>query len=194
MDFPNDSVTKNSPYTVNRRHSGDTSVSEVCGFPIAANQFSVLQASQPAETQCQEQEDVGLVDPRTTRHLRIAANRVDERGNQSDVCSSATVPTYRNTQGILYSGSVVNPVVSGEGSQFFVQNSFSASSSEILTLQTGEPVHYSLGTSAVGHDALYDENVKDVACTLNICNKRIRQCGGRIGRRGDRFIRPLGVH
>ena len=80
MDFPHDSVTQNSPQIVNRRLSGNTSVSEVFGFPIAANQFSILQASQPAETQCQEQEDVGLVDPRTTRHLRIAANRADERG------------------------------------------------------------------------------------------------------------------
>ena len=59
--------------------------------------------------------------------------------------SSATVPTHRNTQGILYSGNVANPVVSGNGSQFVVQNSFSVSSPEILTLQTGEPVHYSLG-------------------------------------------------
>ena len=177
MDFPHDSVTQNCPYTVNRRLSGDTSVSEVFGFPIAANQFSILQASQPAETQCQEQEDVGLVDPRTTRHLRIAANRADERGHQADVCSSATVPTLSNTQGILYSGNVANPVVSGNDSQFFVQNSFSASSPEILTVQTGELVHYSLGIGASDDDALYDENVKDVACTLNFCNKRISQCG-----------------
>ena len=97
MDFPHDSVTQNSPYTVNRRLSGDTSVSEVFGFPIAANQFSNLQVSQPAKTQCQEQEDVGLVDPRTTRHLRIAANRADDRGRQVDVGSSATVPKHRNT-------------------------------------------------------------------------------------------------
>ena len=81
MEFPRDSVTQNRPYTVNRRLSVDTSVSEVYGFPIAANQFSVLQASQPAETQCQEQDDMGLLDPRTTRHLRIAANRADERGS-----------------------------------------------------------------------------------------------------------------
>ena len=58
---------------------------EVFGFPVSSNQFKVLQTSQSAETQCQEQEDVGLVDPRTTRHLRIAANRADERGSQADV-------------------------------------------------------------------------------------------------------------
>ena len=177
MDFPKDSVTKNSPYTVNRRHSGDTSASEVCGFPIAANQFSVLQASQPAETQCQEQEDVGLVDPRTTRHLRRATHKTDDRGSLADVGSSATVSTHRNTQGILYSGSVVNPVVSGNDSLFFVQNSFSASPSEVLNLQSVGHVHYSLGIGASADDALYDKNVKDVACTKNICNKRISNAG-----------------
>ena len=169
MDFPHDSMTQNSPQAVNRRFSGNTSVSEVFGFPVAANQFSILQSSQPAETQCQEQEDVGLVDPRTTRHLRIAAQRADDRGSQADVGSSATVPTHRNTQGILYSGNAVNPVVAGDGSQFVVQNSFSVSSSEVLTLQTGEPVHYSLGNGVnVAGQKLYGD--------FN-CNKRISHAG-----------------
>ena len=101
MDFPHDSVTQNSPYIVNRRLSGNTSVREVFGFPVSANQFSTLQASQPAETQCQEQEDVGLVDPRTTRHLRRAAQRTDDEGSLADVGMPATVPTDSNTQGIL---------------------------------------------------------------------------------------------
>ena len=121
MDFPHDSMTQNSPQAVNRRFSGNTSVSEVFGFPVAANQFSILQSSQPAETQCQEQEEVGLVDPRTTRHLRIAAQRADDMESQADVGSSTTVSTHRNTQGILYSGNLVNPVVAGDGSQFVVQ-------------------------------------------------------------------------
>ena len=34
-----------------------------------------------------------------------------------------------------------------------------------------------LGNSAVGHDVLYDENVKDVACTTKSCNKRISNVG-----------------
>ena len=177
MDFPHDSVTQNSPYTVNRRLSGDTSVSEVFGFPIAANQLSTLHSSQPAETQCQLHREEGLVDPRTTRHLRIAANRADDRGSQADVGSSATVPTLSNTQGILYSGNVVNPVVSGNGSPFFVYHSFSASPSEVLNLQSVGHVHYLLGTSAVDNDALYDENVKDVAGTIKSCNKRISFAG-----------------
>ena len=169
MEFPRDSMTQNHPSIVNRRLSGDTSVSEVCGFPIAANQFNVLQAHQPAETQCQEHNDVGPVDPRTNRHLRRAAQRADDRGSLADVQSSATVPTYRNTQGILYSGNVLNPIVYGEGSQFFVQNSFSASSSEILTLQTGEPVYYSLGNGVhVEGETLYGDFK---------CNKRISNAG-----------------
>ena len=169
MDFPHDSVTQNSPYTVNRRLRDNTSVREVFGFPVSPNQFSNLQASQPAETQCQEQEDVGLVDPRTTRHLRIAANRTDDKGSQADVGNSATVPKHSNTQGILYSGNVLNPVVSGNGSQFFVQNSFSASSPEILTLQIGEPVYYSLGNGVnVDGETLYGDFK---------CNKRISNAG-----------------
>ena len=83
--------------------------------------------------------------------------------------STATVPTLSNTQGILYSGNVVNPVVSGNGSQFFDQNSFSANSPEILTLQTGEPVYYSLGNgvNADGETLYGDFN----------CNKRISNAG-----------------
>ena len=73
MDSINDSMAQQSPQSVNRHFRGDISVREVFGFPVSANQFSTLQASQPAETQGQEQEDVGLVDQRTTRHLRRAA-------------------------------------------------------------------------------------------------------------------------
>ena len=103
-----------------------------------------------------------------------------------------TVPTHRNTQGILDSGNVLNPVVSGEGSQFFVQNSFSVSPSKVLNLQSVGHVHYSLGTGASGDDALYDENVKDVVCTIRHLVTRGLAMRGWIGRRGDRAIRPLG--
>ena len=87
----------------------------------------------------------------------------------------------------------MNPVVYREGSQFFAQNSFSASSSEILTLQTGEPVHYSLGTSAVLDDAMYEKDVNDVACTNLNCNKRISYAGPERSA-GRPAIRPLGVN
>ena len=191
MEFLRDSVTQNSPYTVNRRLSDDTSVREVFGFPVSPNQFSNLQASQPAETQCQEQEDEGLVDPRTTRHLRRVAQRTDDRGSLADVQSTATVPTHRNTQGIFYSGNVSNPVVSGNGSQFFVQNSFSASSPKILTLQIGEPVYYSLGNGVnVDGETLYG----DVNCNKRISNAGPEWSAGRPGHTPTRRELACGKH
>ena len=177
MDSINDSMAQQSPQVVNRRFSGDTSVSEVFGFPIAANQFSTLHSSQPAETQCQLQREEGLVDPRTTRHLRNAAQRTDEEGSLADVGMPATVPKDRITQGTFTSGTCVDPVVPGISSPFFVHDSFSANPSEVLNLQSVGHVHYSLETGAVGDDALYTVDVEDVACTLNICNKRISNAG-----------------
>ena len=109
------------------------------------------------------------MDPRTTRHLRIAANRADERGSQADVGRSATVPTHGNTQGTFYSGNVVNPIVSGNDSQFFVCESFSVSLAEVLNLQSVGHVHYSLGNGAiVDGETLYDDFK---------CNKRIKNAG-----------------
>ena len=112
MDANSDSVTQNRPFAVNRRHSGETSVSEVFGFPLAVNQYSTLEANQTAEIQSSEQEeDVGLVDPRTTRILRRAAMRTAEEGSLADVALSATVSSpLRIAQGNFYSGTVVNPV------------------------------------------------------------------------------------
>ena len=177
MDLTRDSVTQNRPYTVNRHHSGNTSVREVFGFPVSTNQFSTLQSSQSAKTQGQEQKGVGLVDPRTTRHLRRAAHRTDDKGSLEDVGMSATVLIDRNTQGNSTSETCVDPVVPGVSSPFFVYDSFSASPSEVLNLQSVGHVHYSLETGAVGDDALYTMDVQDVACILNICNKRISNAG-----------------
>ena len=70
----------------------------------------------------------------------------------------------------------MDPVVSRICSPFFT-HSFSASSSDILNLQSVGPVHYSLGTGAVLDDALYDNDVNDVACTNEKCNKRISNAG-----------------
>ena len=128
---------------------------------------------------------MGLVDPRTTQHRRRAAQRTDDRGSQADVGSSATVPTLSNTQGIFYSGNVVNPVVSGNGSQFFVQNSFSTSSPEILTLQIGEPVYYSLGNGVnVDRETLYG----DFKCNKRISNAGPEWSAGRPGHTPTRRI------
>ena len=175
MDLSQDSVTSNSPSEVNRRRSGDTSAQSVFGFPLANNQFNVLETSQTAGIQCQsseQEEDEGLIDPRTTRALRIAALRADDRGNLADVPPTAPVPSLSSTQGMYYSGIVVNPDVPGICSQtLFVQNSFSACSPAVLSMQTGEPVQYMLGEGVHvrdGGDSLYN-SLK--------CNKRI-SCAG----------------
>ena len=69
------------------------------------------------------------MDPRTTRHLRIDANRADDKGSLADVGMPATVSIDRNTQGTSTSETCVYPVVPGISSPFFVQHSFSASPS-----------------------------------------------------------------
>ena len=173
MDANSDSVTQNRPFSVNRRHSGKTSVSEVFGFPLAINQYSTLEANQTAEIQSSEQEeDVGLVDPRTTRILRRAAMRTAEEGSLVDVALSATVSSpLRIAQGNLYSGTVVNPVAREMCSQIFVQHSFSACPPDILQ-QSGGNVPYVLGHGVAtindGENSLYDSFK---------CNKRI-SCAG----------------
>ena len=147
------------------------SVKSVFGFPLEANQFSILDENQSAETQSQREEEVGFVDPRTTRHLRTAAIRTEERGSQADASSSATVPSHGIAQGNLYTGIGVNPDAIENCSQaLFVQNSFSASSADILPVQSVENVHYSLepGVNVGGGDILYSDFK---------CNKRI-SCAG----------------
>ena len=173
MDAHSDSMTQNRPLTVNRRYSGETSVSDVFGFPLAVNQYSTLEANHTAEIQSSEQEeDVGLVDPRTTRILRRAAMSTAEEGSLADVALTATVSSpLRIAQGNVYSGTVVNPVASEIGSQNFVQHSFSACPPDILQ-QSGGHVSYVLGHGAAsvrdGENSLYDSFK---------CNKRI-SCAG----------------
>ena len=148
------------------------------GFPTVANQFNVLESNQTAGFQCpREEEEVGLVDPRTTRQLRAAAFRAEARGRQAEVQNLATehYPS-RDAQGIR-SGTCVEPVTSETCSSLFVDNSFSASPVDILNLQSAGPVQYSLGTGANVEDALYMGDVKDVACTFKTCNKRISNAG-----------------
>ena len=91
MDSNNDSVHLKGPQTSSRRPSGGQVVSEVFGFPVDANQFSALRVNQPAGSQCQPESEVGLVDPRTTRHLRLAAKRTEDQGAKTKEADSATV-------------------------------------------------------------------------------------------------------
>ena len=145
------------------------SAKSVFGLPLDKNQFSTLDEYQSVETQCQREEEVGLVDPRTTRHLRTAAIRAEERGSQADASSSTTVPSHGNAQGNLYTGIGVNPVAIENCSQtLFVQNSFLACSPDILSQQSGGSVQYLLGDGVNVGDELYD-SLK--------CNKRI-SCAG----------------
>ena len=69
MDSKSDSVPLVRPPPARRRNSGGTSASEVFGFAVDENQFAVLQSEQTAVSQ----REMGLVDPRTTRHLRWSA-------------------------------------------------------------------------------------------------------------------------
>ena len=189
MDTKSDSVTGKGPLSSNRRPSGGNNASEVFGFPVSENQFSTLQSELPTVSQrSTEQREEGLVDPRTTRHLRAAAQRTDERRSKTEGADSATVH-YRNSQGTVESGSGLNPVLSANSSQFF--HSFSASPSDIF-LQSVGPVHSLLGTGASDDDALNRMGVKDVACTFQNCNKRI-SCSGPEWSAGRPGTMPFGA-
>ena len=171
-------VVREKPPSLRRQPISErTPTSTMFGFPVAANQYTVLQS---AEAQSLGPRSEGLVDPRTTRHLRQAAGQagnremIDSRGN------SFAVHVENPAQANFDHDACVEPVAVGITSQF-IPYSLSASSPDIL-LQSGEPVHYMLGsgTGAVNFDgdAMYDEHVNDVACTdFKNCNKRISCCG-----------------
>ena len=110
MKSKSDSVTPNEPQSSRRRISGGKNVSEVFGLPVNANQFSALSENQTAVCQrSTEQREVGLVDPRTTRHLRWSAQQADDNEAKTKQAESATVLSLSNTQGISTSGTNVNP-------------------------------------------------------------------------------------
>ena len=178
MEPVSDPVMREEPQVSNRQpHSERTPTSAVFGFPVVANQYAVLQS---AEFQSPGQRDEGLVDPRTTKHLRQAKARAGNREKLETGGNSFTVHLENPAQDICTSDICVEPVAVENTSQFF-QNSFFASSSDIL-LQSGELVHYMLEKGAVNVDgertALYynGESVKDVAC-MDPNFKRISNAG-----------------
>ena len=130
MDTNSDPVVRDRPQsTVHRPQSERSSISTVFGFPVAANQYEALQS---AEFQSPGQREEGLVDPKTTRRLRQAARRVAEDQETLNARNiSFTVHLENPAQDICASDICVEPVAMGNTSQFF-QNSFSASSSDIL--------------------------------------------------------------
>ena len=173
MEPTNDSVTYKGPQSVNHRPSGGNPASEMFGFPVSANQYTVLQ---PAVSQSQVQNEEGLVDPRSTRLSRLAAQRAEAQGTMADGEIPATVLIERDAQGTFVSDDCVDPVVSEFSSQF-VSHSLPACPPDILESQSGGNVHYLLGTGAIMDDALYYDDVNDVACIEQFCNKRVSYVG-----------------
>ena len=106
---------------------------ELFGFPVSSNQFNVLQPDQTAGSQSQEQKEEGLVDPRSTRLSRQAANRAEGQGTMADGKIPVTVSVLRDAQGIITSGSCVEPVAS-RNRQLFFPYSLSVSTPDIFEL------------------------------------------------------------
>ena len=84
MKSKSDSVPPVRPPPARHRNSGGESASEVFGFTVDENQFAVLQSEQTAVCQrSTEQREVGLVNPRTTRHLRWSTQQAANREAQT---------------------------------------------------------------------------------------------------------------
>ena len=148
MEPASDPVGREEPQSSKRQpHSERTPASAVFGFPVAANQYEALQS---AEFQSSGQRKEGLVNPRTTRHLRQAAARAGNREMLETGGNSLTVHVENPAQDICTSDICVEPVAVGSSSQF-IPYSFSASSSDIL-LQFGEPVQFLMGNGVVNVD------------------------------------------
>ena len=128
MEPVSDPVMQEGPQPSDHQpRSERTPASAVFGFPVAANQYEALQS---AEFQSPRQREGGLVDPRTTRHLRQAAARADNWQMLEAGENSFTVHLENPAQDICTSDICVEPVAVGNTSQFF-QNSLSARSSDI---------------------------------------------------------------
>ena len=191
MKSKSDSVPPVRPPPARRRNSGGESANEVFGFTVDENQFAVLQSEQIAVCQrSTEQREMGLVDPRTTRHLRWSVQRADKDEAKTKQAVSATVPSCSNTQGISNSGTNVNPVVLEDCSQFFIDHSFSASSADILPVQSVDPGNYSLdsGVNVGDGDSLYS----DLKCNKRISCAGPERSAGRPGHTPTRRILACG--
>ena len=108
MKSASDPVWSDEPPSLRRQpHSGRTPVSSVDGFPVAANQFSVLQS---AEAQSPGPRSEGLVDPRTTRHQRQAAEQASNREMMDTGGHSFAVNVENPAQDNFDHGTCVEPV------------------------------------------------------------------------------------
>ena len=174
----------------------------VYGFPVSHNQFQLLQDSQPAVSTSPNQIQDRFVNPRTTTLARLQVARRDaEQGTLETLSSEGifdTVPLVQDVQGTLTSGGIDQPVASASRPQFFL-DSLTVSPSDILNVQSGGNVYYLLETGAMSDDAMYSNDVNDVACTNEPCNKRISVAGlersaGRPGHTPTRHELACGKH
>ena len=161
--------------------------SSVFGFPVAENQFQLLQDSKSAVSQRAEQIEDRSNDLRSRRLLRQQAARgTDEQGTSAVEGIFVTVPPVKDAQGNFYDGDCVEPVASGSIHSFFPY-SLSVSAPDIWESQSGDIVQQVLEIG-VENDARYDDDVNDVTCTLKKKFKRINEAGRKwsAGRPGNR--------
>ena len=143
----------------------------------------------------QVQSEDRLIDPRKTRLARQRAARgTVGQGTFANLSNEGifdTVPPVRDAQGKLTNGDCVETVASTNEPKFFPY-SLSILPPDILELQSGGIVQNLLETGAMNDDAMYSNDVNDVACTDSQCNKRISVTGQEwlAGRPGNR---PIGA-
>ena len=145
----------------------------VMGFPVFQNQYQLLSVMEAQESEFSPVQS--LEDPRRTRAQRLQASSNGER------------------QEILQRNDAVNdsPLVT-ENETALILNSLSVSAPDILDSQSGGIVSNLLNSGVVEDNALYVSNVNDVACTDDICNKRI-SCAGQEWSAGRPGNRPIGA-
>ena len=138
----------------------------------------------------QVQREERLIDPRSRRLSRQqATRRTHDQETLFDGGIFNTVPVCSDEQGIVNNGDCVEPVSSGLHPTFF-SHSLSVSPPGTLESQFGGNVHYELETGAVNDDALYIDDLNEVACTDSKFYKRISIAGQEwsAGRQGNRAI------
>ena len=130
----------------------------VLGFPVSQNQFQILSEIEAQESELTKEQN--LEDPRKTRAQRL---QVSSRAEGQE--------TLQRNDAVNYSP----PVVENEITVF--PHSLSVSAPDILDSQSGGIVQNLLEPGAIDDDALYINDVNDVACTDGNCNKRISVAG-----------------
>ena len=133
-----------------------------------------------------------MVNPRSTRLQRLqATKRAEEQGTLLSEGIFDTIANWNNDeQGIAFTSEIEEPNSSRAQLTFF-HDSLSVSPTDILSVQSIGNSNFELGTGDLT-DAMYYNNVNEVTCTKEICNKRISYAGQdwSAWRRGNR---PIGA-